>query len=113
MSAYQSLPDHFMHTAMPWTWSGWFQQKLGCNQIGLSSERFVSMKCRYGPLESVRLRSVAIRLDKRLPRRAAVILGSVRSAEEHGCAHAYVVFQEPSAIDAALEQNMQLVRRQA
>ena len=97
---------------MPWIWSGCFQQKIRLPvKTGkvILTKIIVLMGCRYGPLESVRLRSVAIRLDKRLPRRAAIILGSVRSAEEHGCAHAYVVFQEPSAVDAALEQNMQLV----
>lgn len=63
---------------------------------------------RFGAVQSVRLRSVPIRLDKKLPRRAAILAGRVSG--DRGTAHAYVVFKEAAAATAALELNMKEVR---
>lgn len=62
-------------------------------------------KCRYGMVESVRLRSVPIKVDAKLPRKAAVASGAVDTAR--GSAHAYVVFSKESEAVAATAHNMQ------
>jgi len=64
---------------------------------------------RYGTVESVRLRSIPVKLDVAMPRRAAVLTGKVDTAR--ATAHAYIVFSTPEAAEAALVQNMQVVRR--
>lgn len=64
--------------------------------------------CRYGSVESVRLRSVPVQPEAvALPRRAAVLTGKVDA--ERATAHAYVVFAEPQQAQAALAHNMQVV----
>jgi nucleolar protein 12 len=64
----------------------------------------------YGSVDSVRLRSVPLDLEskKKLPRKAAVIKGSVGT--DRGGAKAYVVFEDASAAEAALAANMTEVR---
>jgi len=63
---------------------------------------------RYGAVESVRLRSVPVKLDVKMPRRAAILTGNV--AADRGTAHAYVVFADAAAAAAALALNMTEVR---
>lgn len=60
---------------------------------------------RYGAVESARLRSIPIKADAKMPRRAAVASGNVDAAR--GSLHAYIVFEDPSAAEAALAHNMQ------
>ena len=58
-------------------------------------------------MESVRLRSIPVKLDAAMPRRAAVLTGRVDAAR--ATAHAYIVFSTPEEAKTALAQNMQLV----
>ena len=53
------------------------------------------------------MRSVPIKLDKKIPRRAA-ILGK-RVSEDRGTSHAYLVYKQPASVDAALAHNMKEV----
>ena len=55
----------------------------------------------------MRLRSVPLKLDKLLPRRAAIL--SKRISSEMGPSKAFVVFKEEASVAAALELNMQEV----
>lgn len=64
--------------------------------------------CRYGKVDSVRLRSVPVDLAKKMPRKAAVLSGAI--AADRGTSHAYVVFSDVAAATAALAHNMQEVR---
>ena len=66
--------------------------------------------CRYGKVESIRLRSVPLKLDEKkiLPRRAAIL--SQKVSEDRGSAHAYIVFKDEDSAKAALELNMHEVR---
>ena len=67
-----------------------------------------SICCRFGQIESLRLRSVPVKLDgKKMPRRAAVLTGSVST--KRGTANAYIVFVEAESVGKALASNMQLV----
>jgi exonuclease VII large subunit len=54
----------------------------------------------------VRLRSIPIKVNANMPRRAAIISGAID--EQRGSAHAYVVFEDEAAAKAALSLNMQL-----
>lgn len=63
--------------------------------------------CRYGEVDSVRMRSIPVKLDAAMPRRAAVLTGKIDS--QRTTAHAYVVFSQPHEAIAALAHNMQLV----
>ena len=54
------------------------------------------------------MRSVPIKLDKMIPRRAA-ILGK-RVSEDRGTSNAYLVFKQAASVDAALAHNMKEVR---
>lgn len=58
-----------------------------------------------GAVESVRLRSLPLKLEpgSKVPRRGAIASGSV-DAEHSG--HAYVVFEQEGAVEAALKLNM-------
>lgn len=58
---------------------------------------------RFGEVESVRLRSVAVEAGK-LPRKAAIASGRV--AENRGSAHAYIVFKSEDSMGAAVQLNM-------
>ena len=62
----------------------------------------------YGAVESVRLRSVPVKLDAKMPRRAAILTGNV--ASDRGTANAYVVFANAASAKAALAHNMAEVR---
>ena len=55
-------------------------------------------------MESVRLRSLPIKQDVKMPRKAAAVSGNVD--EGRASAHAYVVFQDRAAAEAALAHNM-------
>lgn len=57
----------------------------------------------------MRLRSVPVKLDAKLPRRAAILTGNV--ASDRGTAHAYVVFADVGSAAAALAHNMAEVSR--
>lgn len=63
--------------------------------------------CRYGSIESIRRRSVPVKLDAKMSRKAAVITGNV--SDKRGTSHAYVVFQDETAAVAALASNMHMV----
>ena len=58
---------------------------------------------RYGAVESVRLRSVALAPGSKLPRRAAAMTAAVDPGK---AANAYVVFKDAAAAEAALAANM-------
>jgi len=62
----------------------------------------------YGRVESARLRSVPVSLDKKMPRRVAIATGKVDGGR--GGAHGYVVFKEAAGAAAALAANMSEVR---
>ena len=66
-----------------------------------------SKLCRYGRIESIRKRSVPVKLDAKMSRKAAIITGNI--SESRGTIHAYVVFHEEPAALAALASNMHLV----
>ena len=61
---------------------------------------------RYGTVESVRLRSLPLKDDGKLPRRAAVAAGAL---DEAGSANAYVVFSSGASAVHALAHNMREV----
>jgi nucleolar protein 12 len=61
----------------------------------------------YGAIESVRLRSVPLQSDSKLPRRAAIATGAVETSK--GSAHAYVVFETRASAHQALLANMRPV----
>jgi nucleolar protein 12 len=60
-----------------------------------------------GAVESVRLRSVAVDPEAKLPRRAAVLTGARNGARE--AVNGYVVFASPASLPAALALNMRVV----
>lgn len=62
---------------------------------------------RYGTIDSVRMRSIPVKLDAAMPRRAAVLTGKVDA--QRATAHAYVVFSQPHEATAALAHNMHLL----
>ena len=64
--------------------------------------------CRYGDIESIRMRSVPVKLDAKMSRRAAITTGNI--SKERGTAHAYIVFQQEDSAVAALASNMHVVR---
>ena len=64
-------------------------------------------RCRYGRIESIRKRSVPVKLDAKMSRKAAIITGNI--SESRGTIHAYVVFHEEPAALAALTSNMHMV----
>ena len=55
----------------------------------------------------MRKRSVPVKLDAKMSRKAAIITGNI--SETRGTVHAYVVFHEEPAALAALASNMHLV----
>lgn len=57
-----------------------------------------------GAVQSVRLRSLAVKQDVKMPRRSAVRAGEIDQAR--GSGHAYVVFAGAAAVDKALALNM-------
>ena len=67
----------------------------------------VALCPRYGKVESVRLRSVPVDLEKKMPRKAAVLSGAI--AATRGSSHAYVVFANAASAAKALAHNMREV----
>ena len=63
--------------------------------------------CRYGAVDKVYLRSLAVDPGAKMPRRAAIITGQVQSG---AAGNAYILFKDTAAAEAALAHNMQLVR---
>lgn len=57
----------------------------------------------------MRVRSLPVKADGKLPKKAAAITGAL--LEGRASAHAYIVFEERAAAEAALAHNMQEVRR--
>ncbi len=55
----------------------------------------------------MRLRSLPIKADTKMPRKAAAAAGAIDAGR--ASAHAYVVFAEPAGAEAALAHNMQEV----
>ena len=66
---------------------------------------------RYGPVESVRLRSIPLDIDSKAPRQHAVKAGKISA--DRGSANAYVVFKSAESVPAALAANMSEVRHQS
>ena len=61
--------------------------------------------CRFGEVESIRFRSVPLKLDEKIiPRRAAILAQKISS--DRGSAHAYIVFKATDSAAKALELNM-------
>lgn len=54
------------------------------------------------------MRSVPVKLDAKMSRRAAITTGNI--SKERGTAHAYIVFQQEDSAVAALASNMHVVR---
>ncbi|KAL6770879.1 hypothetical protein ACKKBF_B33070 [Auxenochlorella protothecoides x Auxenochlorella symbiontica] len=57
-----------------------------------------------GAVESVRLRSLAIKQDLKMPRKSALLAGELDKDRASG--HAYVVFEDEASLPAALALNM-------
>lgn len=53
------------------------------------------------------MRSVPVKLDAKMSRRAAITTGNI--SKERGTSHAYVVFQKEDSAVAALASNMHVV----
>ena len=64
--------------------------------------------CRYGLVEKVYLRSLAVDPGVKVPKRVAIITGQTQAG---AASNAYVVFTDDSAAKASLAHNMQLVSR--
>ena len=62
------------------------------------------LRCRFGAVESVRLRSLPLKEGLKMPRKAAVASGNVDA--ERAPAHAYVVFEKRTSAVYALQLNM-------
>lgn len=62
----------------------------------------------FGKLESVRIRSLPLQADSKLPRRAAVAIGAIDDVSK-GSSHAYVVFCEEKSAVKSLQANMKPV----
>ncbi|KAK9843654.1 hypothetical protein WJX81_001246 [Elliptochloris bilobata] len=77
---------------------------VGNLPAAIKAKRVKQTFARYGAVESVRLRSVPVKLDVKMPRRAAILSGNV--ASDRGTANAYVVFVDTAAAAAALAHNM-------
>ena len=60
--------------------------------------------CRFGAVESVRLRSLPLKEGLKMPRKAAVASGNVDA--ERAPAHAYIVFEKRTSAVYALQLNM-------
>lgn len=72
----------------------------------VKKKQIVRLFSSCGPVAAVRLRSVPLPLDSKMWRTNAVKAGVVDAAR--GSAHAYVVFQDGAAVDAALKLNMSM-----
>ncbi|GIL50273.1 hypothetical protein Vafri_6482, partial [Volvox africanus] len=59
----------------------------------------------FGAIESARIRAVPVKVDAKMPRRAAILSGKIDV--ERGPCNAYVVFEQPESARAALGSNMQ------
>ena len=53
------------------------------------------------------MRSVPIKLGKKMPRRAAILGKQV--SEDRGTSHAYLVYKQAASVNAALAHNMKEV----
>ena len=53
------------------------------------------------------MRSVPVKLDAKMSRRAAITTGNI--SKERGTSHAYIVFQQEESAVAALTSNMHVV----
>jgi nucleolar protein 12 len=82
---------------------------VGNLPVTIKSKQVKQLFARFGPVESVRLRSVPLDMDvkKKLPRKAAVIRGLVTA--ERGGTKAYVVFEREDSVGPALSMNMTVV----
>ncbi|GLI63198.1 hypothetical protein VaNZ11_006097, partial [Volvox africanus] len=61
----------------------------------------------FGAVESARIRAVPVKMDAKMPRRAAILSGKIDV--ERGPCTAYIVFEQPESARAALGANMQEV----
>ena len=61
----------------------------------------------YGVIESIRFRSMLLKKDSRVPRRVAAAAGTVD--EERGSHHAYLVFEDATAVPKSLQENMKVL----
>ena len=67
--------------------------------------------CRFGAVESVRLRSLPLKEGLKMPRKAAIASGNVDA--EGPPAHAYVIFGSRASAVYALQLNMTEASTQA
>ncbi|KAK9812953.1 hypothetical protein WJX72_006275 [[Myrmecia] bisecta] len=83
------------------------QRTVFVGNLPLATKRKALTKLfsQYGTVQSVRLRSVPVKPDLKMPRKAAILSGNL--SETRGIANAYIVFESTEAADAALAQNMQ------
>lgn len=62
---------------------------------------------KYGPIESIRFRSMMLVKDTKVPRRVAAASGTVDT--DKGSFHAYIVFQDIQSVSKSLQENMKMV----
>ena len=62
---------------------------------------------KYGPIESIRFRSMMLMKDSKVPRRVAAASGTVDT--ERGSFHAYIVFQTIESASKSLQENMKVL----
>ncbi|KAL6769968.1 hypothetical protein ACKKBG_A33070 [Auxenochlorella protothecoides x Auxenochlorella symbiontica] len=81
-------------------------QTLATQAARLTHLRLVipASRCSCGAVESVRLRSLAIKQDLKMPRKSALLAGELDKDRASG--HAYVVFEDEASLPAALALNM-------
>lgn len=70
----------------------------------LQNKCFRHLLCRFGAVESVRLRSLPLKEGLKMPRKAAIASGNVDA--ERAPAHAYIVFGNRASSVYALQLNM-------
>ena len=85
---------------------------LSCSTASCShlAARSLWSCCRYGLVEKVYLRSLAVDPGVKVPKRVAIITGQTQAG---AASNAYVVFTDDTAAKASLAHNMQLVSRLA
>jgi nucleolar protein 12 len=62
---------------------------------------------KYGPIESIRFRSMMLVKDSKVPRRVAAASGTVDT--DKGSFHAYIVFEDAQSVSKSLQENMKVL----
>jgi len=65
------------------------------------------MRFRYGKIDSIRFRSMSVKEDVKVPKRAAAASGALDT--EKGSFHAYIVFKDAVAVSKSLVENMNVL----